>query len=166
MRRFDRALEELGSDFLLLPFGRDGVIQASLLRIEGSKARIAKAIGCTERDAHTPAACDGMIGNAPCIIAVDFNVKKIVRTLSQIRQTDAKAVPRICCMKFQRSTLFRLLRFYGCQKAMVTTLDRYDVCRIFPELSREPERDIYRTEGGNCIEVVERRIADPNEESI
>ena len=94
---------------MLLPFGRDGVIQASLLRLGGSAERIARAVGCEKKGAHIPMECDGVVGNAPCIIAVDFNVKRIVRALEQIRQTDASVVPRICCMQFQKSTLSKLL---------------------------------------------------------
>ena len=46
MKPFSIALEELGSEHLLVPLGRNGVLQMSVLKIWRNRERIKKEIGC------------------------------------------------------------------------------------------------------------------------
>lgn len=56
---FHVALEELGSEYLLIPTGREGVLQLKLLTLCGYKERIAAALGCDNNKIHALAECDG-----------------------------------------------------------------------------------------------------------
>lgn len=86
MRRFDKALEELGCDYSLVPVSRDGVEQLSVMRIWRYREKIAKAIGCNIDKVYNLSECDGFQENTPYIIAIDFNVKRILRALKQVER--------------------------------------------------------------------------------
>ena len=45
--RFNKALEELGHDYLLIPSGRNGVLQMKILTSSRYRERLAEALGCT-----------------------------------------------------------------------------------------------------------------------
>lgn len=159
-KTFKQALKELGSEYSLIPFGRDGVIQLKLITIWRYRERIAKAIGCDTREIKNLSECDGMIDNVPYVIAVDFNIKRIVRALKQIQKFNPDIVPRICCLPFQRSTMFKLLKAYNAQKTAVVTIDKNNIYNIFPEVKEDVlKREPYMTKEGEYVEVVERKIA-------
>ena len=140
MRRFDRALEELGCDFSLVPISRNGVTQLRVVKLCRYRERLAEALGCSLQVPHQLAECDGIADGVPHIIAIDFNVKRIVRTLRQVATYDKAAIPKICCLPFQRSTMFKLLRRYGAQKAVVMAVDMQSICDVFPEIEQEPPK--------------------------
>ena len=159
-KTFKEALKELGSEYSLIPFGRDGVIQLKLMTIWRYRERIAKAIGCDTREIKNLSECDGMIDNIPYVIAVDFNIKRIVRALKQIERFNPDIVPRICCLPFQKSTMFKLLKAYNAQKTAVVTIDKNNIYNIFPEVKEDVlKREPYMTKEGEYVEVVERKIA-------
>ena len=140
MRRFDRALEELGCDFSLVPISRNGVIQLSVMKICRYRERLAEALGCSLQIPRQLSECDGIADGVPHIIAIDFNVKRIVRALRQVAAYDKAAIPKICCLPFQRSTMFKLLRRYGAQKAVVMAVDMQSICDVFHEIEQEPPK--------------------------
>lgn len=157
---FKEALKELGSEYSLIPFGRDGVIQLKVITIWRYRERIAKAIGCDTKEIKNLSECDGMIDNVPYVIAVDFNIKRIVRALKQIERFNPKIVPRVCCLPFQKSTMFKLLKAYNAQKTAVVTIDKNNIYNIFPEVNEDVlKREPYMTKEGEYVEVVERKIA-------
>ena len=159
-KTFRQALKELGSEYSLIPFGRDGVIQLKLITIWRYRERIAKAIGCDTREIKNLSECDGMIDNVPYVIAVDFNIKRIVRALKQIQKFNPDIVPRVCCLPFQKSTMFKLLKAYNAQKTAVVTIDKNNIYNIFPEVKEDVlKREPYMTKEGEYVEVVERKIA-------
>ena len=159
-KTFKQALKELGSEYSLIPFGRDGVIQLKVITIWRYRERIAKAIGCDTREIINLSECDGMIDNVPYVIAVDFNIKRIVRALKQIQKFNPDIVPRVCCLPFQKSTMFKLLKAYNAQKTAVVTIDKNNIYNIFPEVKEDVlKREPYRTKEGEYVEVVERKIA-------
>ena len=159
-KTFKQALKELGSEYSLIPFGRDGVIQLKLITIWRYRERIAKAIGCDTREIKNLSECDGMIDNVPYVIAVDFNIKRIVRALKQIQKFNPDIVPRVCCLPFQKSTMFKLLKAYNAQKTAVVTIDKNNIYNIFPEVKEDVlKREPYMTKEGEYVEVVERKIA-------
>ena len=157
---FKEALKDLGSEYSLIPFGRDGVIQLKVITIWRYRERIAKAIGCDTKEIKNLSECDGMIDNVPYVIAVDFNIKRIVRALKQIERFNPDIVPRICCLPFQKSTMFKLLKAYNAQKTAVVTIDKNNIYNIFPEVKEDVlKREPYKTKEGEYVEVVERKIA-------
>ena len=124
------------------------------------KERIAKAIGCDTREIGNLSECDGMIDNIPYIIAIDFNIKRIVKALKQIERFNPHIVPRICCLPFQKSTMFKLLKTFDAQKTAVVTIDKNNLYNIFPEIKDDVlKRKPYITKEGEYVEVVERKIA-------
>lgn len=162
LREMDRALEELGYESLLVPFGRGGVMQMNLLKIRRYRERIAQALGCDTTPRDGLSECDGMLGGIPCVIAIDFNTERIVKALKQIAILDKTAVPKICCLPFQKPVIFKLLKRYGCQKSVVVALDHKTIAKIFPELQGDDTYEPYRTKEGECIAVSSRntRAAD------
>ena len=159
-KTFKQALKELGSEYSLIPFGRDGVMQLKLMTIWRYRERIAKAIGCDTKEIKNLSECDGMIDNIPYVIAVDFNIKRMVRALKQIERFNPKIVPRVCCLPFQKSTMFKLLKAYNAQKTAVVTIDKNNIYNIFPEVKEDVlKREPYMTKEGEYVEVVERKIA-------
>lgn len=159
-KAFQQALKELGNEYSLIPFGRDGVIQLKVTTIYRYRERISKAIGCDIKEIENLSECDGMIDNIPYVIAIDFNIKRIVKALKQIERFNPHIVPRICCLPFQRSTMFKLLKAYNAQKTAVVTIDKNNIYNIFPEVKEDVlKREPYKTKEGEYIEVVERKIA-------
>lgn len=142
MRCFDRALEELGYDFPLVPISCNGVTQLSLMKICRYRECLAQALGCSLQIPCQLLECDGIADGVPHIIAIDFNVKRIVRALRQIQRFDSGIIPKICCLPFQRSTMFKLLRRYGAQKAVVMAIDLQSLHDVFPEIEQEPPDQI------------------------
>lgn len=80
--------------------------------------------------------------------------------LKQIERFNPHIVPRICCLPFQRSTMFKLLKAYNAQKTAVVTIDKNNIYNIFPEIKEDVvKREPYKTKESEYIEVVERKIA-------
>ena len=104
------------------------------------RERLAEALGGSLQVPRQLSECDGIADGVQHIIAIDFNVKRIVRALRQVAAYDKTAIPKICCLPFQRSTMFKLLRRYGAQKAVVMTVDMQSICDVLPEIEQEPPK--------------------------
>lgn len=167
-KRFDIALEELGYNYLFVPLGRNGVLQMSVLRNRRYREKIARAIGCAEADDKRLTECDGMLGDIPCVIAVDFDVDRITKALKQIYIYNKNIIPKICCLPFQKSAIFKLLKRYGCQKSVVISVDKESIYNIFPHVKHDMKHKPYITKEGECIEVISRnkKISDEEWEDI
>ena len=167
-KRFDVALEEIGYNYLLVPFGRNGVLQMGILKNRRYRERIAQAIGCTSVINERLSECDGMLGDIPCVIAVDFEVERIVRALKQIFIYDKNIIPKICCLPFQKPVMFKLLKRYGCQKSVVISVDKDSIYNIFPDIKYNMTHKPYITKEGECVEVTSRnkKISDEEWENI
>lgn len=152
-KRLDKALEEMGCDALLVSYGRGGVMQMNIMKIYRYKERIASAMGCVPVMQRELSECDGMIGGTPCIVAFDLDIERIKRALKQVETYNKDAVAKIVCMEFQKSTVFKILKYNNCPKSMVAAIDKYGIYRIFPELEEKTERRPYMTEEGKYIEV-------------
>lgn len=158
--KLGRALEESGSEYLLIPYGRTGVLQMSVMKICRYRERLSKALGCEQREIPHLADCDGMKNNVPYILAIDFNVKRIVRALNQIERYNKGVVPVIYCLNFQKSQMFDLLDKYSTQKVMVSSIDKNFIDKVFPELNEDRFVDSpFEKKGGGWIEVPERRLS-------
>lgn len=153
LRETDRALEELGYESLLVPFGRGGAMQMDIVKIRRYRERTAQALGCDTTPRDGLSECDGMLGGIPCVIAIDFNTERIVRALKQIAIYDKHVVPKICCLPFQKPIMFKLLKWYDCQKSAVVVINQKTITQIFPELNADIVREPYRTKEGQCVEV-------------
>lgn len=154
MKRIGEALEELGSEYLLVPYTCDGVMQLGFLKSYRNRERLAKALGCETTPNPQLSDCDGILDKTPYIIAIDFNVNRIIRALKQIERIDKSIIPKICCLPFQKSTMFKLLKLYGCQKSIVMTVNKNDIYNVFPEFKKEPvESRPYVTEEGKYIDT-------------
>lgn len=157
--RISKALEESGSDYSLVPFGRGGVMQMNIMKIFSYRKRLAGALGCSTDKIPSLADCDGMRNHVPYIIAIDFDIKRIVRALKQIEKYDTSVVPRICCLSFQKSTMYKLLEKYGTQKIRVSSIDTDFIHKVFPEIDENKfEAQPFRTKEGEYIEIPERRL--------
>lgn len=157
MKPFKKALEELACEYLLMPFGRDGVMQMSVLKIFGYRQRLAKAIGCGE--VTNLSECDGIREGVPYIIAIDCNVKRLIRALRQVERYDKRLVPRVCCLPFQKSTVIKIIKKYNLPKTIVTAIPNSEMYKAFPEIrENEIKRDGFLTKEGACIEVYERNL--------
>ena len=164
MKPFGEGLKELGCDHLIVPCNRDGVLQMSLLKIGESRKHIVRALG---GDTDTPARfslSDGVIEDAPVISGIDFDIRRIVNALRQAEKENAGIIPRIICLATQKNTMLTLLAKFNCQKTRVVSVSKENVYTIFPELRENTaERREFRTKEGECIEVVERRVANISE---
>lgn len=137
-RCFYDALEELGNDYLLMPLNNHGALQMGVIKFWRDMGRFSQMLGSVtlkEEAALHLSDCDGMIEDQPCVLAFDFNVKRIVRALNQVKKYDAKLVPRIYCFPFQKRTMFMLLKKYGIIKSMVYAVEEESVRRVFPEVN-------------------------------
>lgn len=151
---FHKALEEMGSEYLLIPFGRDGVLQLSVITICRYRERIAKAIGCDKSNIQGLTDCDGIKKDVPHIIGIDFNVKRILRALKQIERYDKKLVPTICCLPFQKSTMLKVLQKYHASKTYVVPITVNDIYNVFPEIkNNEIKKKPFMTKEGDLIDV-------------
>lgn len=159
MKRFDVALEELGCEYLLIPYNKDGVIQLGFLKSSRNRKRLANAMGCSTIEIPHLSECDGMLDNTPYVIAIDFDVKRIVRALKQIERIDKKMVPKICCLPFQKKTTLKLLRLYSCQNCVVVTIDRNNIYDVFPEFQKDiVNKNPYMTKEGKYIDANNRKF--------
>ena len=159
MRRFAEALEEWGNDYLLVPSSREGVLQLRILQICRYRERLMQAIGCTPHKIEAFSECDGFKDNQPYIVAIDFNVQRILRALRQIERYDNRLTPGICCLSFQKKTLLRLLREHKAQKTMILSLDKSCISDVFPELLSEKQTQTpYMTREGRYVDANQRKV--------
>lgn len=131
---FHVSLEEIGSEYLLVPLGRDGVLQLKLLTLCGCKERIAKALRCEENDIQGLSECDGWKDGMPFIIGVDFNIKRVLRGLKQIEKYDDSLKPVVGCLPFQKSTYLKVFKRFSTIKPFVFPISINDIYNIFPEV--------------------------------
>lgn len=165
MKTFNRALEEFVSDFILIPFGRDGLMQMSVMKICGYRERLASALGCKEVTVLSE--CDGIKDGVPYIIAIDCNVTRIVNALRQVERYDKKIIPRVCCLPFQKSIVIKTIKKYNLTKSIVTTIPVPEIYKVFPEISENRfKRDVYMTREGGYIEVYERNPTKDDDEDF
>lgn len=151
------ALEEMGCEYSLTTFGRDGVLQLSIVTACGYRTRIAKALGCEECNIQGLKDCDGIKNNVPYIIGVDFNIKRIIRALRQIERYDKKLIPTICCLSFQKNTMLKVLHKYHTIKAYVVPISAKDIYNVFPEIKEnELKKEAYKTKEGDYVDVPEK----------
>ncbi len=168
MRRFDEALEELGCDYSLVPVSRDGVEQLNVMKVWRYREKIAKAIGCKTERVYNLSECDGFQDNVPCIIGVDFNVKRILRALKQVERYNKNIVPNLFCFPFQRRTMIKLVRECNLQDTLVLGLDVNGLSEdIFKEYTVQPKGQIpYIQKGGAYISANQRKITKANIEEL
>ncbi len=159
LKRFGVALEELGYDYLLVPENDFGVIQLRILKLAGYKERLARAIGLDTKYKGDFPECDGLLNNIPHIIALDFNVKRVVRILNQIQRKNPSIEPKIYCLYFQKETMFALLRRYTNFKSVVVAIDEDNLQKVFPEImSEDNPYEIPNGKEGVPVDANERNI--------
>ena len=157
---FCKALEEIGSEYLLVPIGKDGVIQLSIITSWRYRERIAEAIGCDKNKINNLTECDGIVDNVPYIIGVDFNVKRIIRALKQVERYNKNLIPTICCLPFQKNTMLKVLHKYQASKAYVVSITKEDIYNVFPEIKEnEIKKKVFITKDGEYVDVPEKVIS-------
>ena len=150
------SLEEIGSEYLLLPLGRDGVLQLKLMTLCDYKKRIAKALRCEENNVQGLSECDGWKDGMPFIVGVDFNIKRVLRGLKQIEKYDNTLKPVVCCLPFQKSTYLKVLKRFSTIKPFVFPISLNDIYNVFPEVRDSDLRiEPVSKKRGEYIEVPE-----------
>lgn len=154
---FYSALEEFGCEYSLIPVGKEGVLQMSVMTLWRYRERIAEAVGCSENNIGILKECDGFIEGKPCIIGVDFNVKRITRALNQIKKYNKDLIPTIFCLPFQKKTMFKLLERNFNSKTYVVAISKKDIYNVFPELNNiTVEKKPCITKWGEYIDIPEK----------
>ena len=159
MRCFDRALEELGSEYLLVPQNQSGVLQLSVLKIRSYRQRLAAAIGCTPETRSDMNECDGTINGVPYIIAIDMNIKRIIRAIYQIKKHDSTLVPQICCFSFQKEVILKMLKRYNLENCAAVSINMKSMKDVFPEINTEVNMsEPHVTKEGRYVDATERKV--------
>ena len=130
-RHYRDALEEMGTEYALVPLNASGVIQMRVMSIPDYEQRILNAVG-----------------DINSIVGIDMNIGRIKRGLGRI-----KGEAKLVCMTFQKNMLLRLLAEFDCPKCTVAAIDEKGICGIFPEITEKPERKPYLTKEGKYIEA-------------
>lgn len=163
MTRFDRALEELGYDYSLVSLGRDGVAQLSLMRTWGYRESIAGGLGYVDMIPSQLSMCDGMKGGVPCIIAVDVNIRRLIRTLKQCIQYDRSMIPMIYCFPFQKPVVLDMLKRYKTQRCLVQPIDKNKTVMYYSDPVDEAVLDEpYITKEGSKVSANEKKVERTN----
>ena len=153
---FHISLEEIGSEYLLVPLGRDGVLQLKLLTLCGYKERIAKALRCEENKIQGLSECGGWKDGMPFIIGVDFNIKRVLRGLKQIEKYDSSLKPVVACLPFQKSTYLKIFKRFSTIKPFVFPISLNDIYNVFPEvIDKKIKDDSVKNKRGDVIYVPE-----------
>lgn len=139
MTLFDRALEELGYDYLLVPIGRNGVTQLSVMKLRGYRHRLATAFGRVSELPRELSFCDSMIDGEPFIFTIDMNVKRIERALRQLKRYDSSFIPNICCFQFQKNVITKILKMCGFKEKKTYTLEKEMIEAFFPETAKKED---------------------------
>lgn len=151
---FHVSLEEIGSEYLLIPFGGDGVLQLKLLTLCDYKERIMRAIGCEPNRISGIAECDGWKCKSPMIVGIDFNIKRVLRGLKQIEKYDEHIKPIVCCLPFQESTYTKALRRFSSVKPFLFPISLNDIYNVFPEVKhKELKYEPVVRKGGGYIGI-------------
>lgn len=137
-KTFKRVLEECANEYILVPFGRDGVMQMSILKDLRYRERLAHALGL--RRIKFLSECDGIKDKTPYIIAIDCNIRRIIQAIEQIERYDNKLVPRVCCLSFQKSIIIKVIRKYKLPKTIVTAIPKEVMYTVFPELCNNKKK--------------------------
>ncbi|MBO4949562.1 MAG: hypothetical protein J6E38_00930 [Clostridia bacterium] len=167
MTRFDRALEELGYDYSLVPLGRDGVAQLSLLRSWGYRESIANGLGYVDIIPSQLSMCDGMKDGVPCIIAVDVNIRRLIRTLKQCLQYDRSMIPMIYCFPFQKPVVLDMLKKYKTQRCLVQPIDKNKTVMYYSDPVDEIVYDEpYITKEGSKVSANEKKVERTNSKAF
>ena len=163
MTRFDRALEELGYDHSLVSLGRDGVAHLSLMRTWGYTASIPGGRGSVDLIPSQLSMCDGMKGGVPCIIAVDVNIRRLIRTLKQCIQYDRSMIPMIYCFPFQKPVVLDMLKRYKTQRCLVQPIDKNKTVMYYSDPVDEAVLDEpYITKEGSKVSANEKKVERTN----
>lgn len=152
--RFKEALEEVGMEYLLVPFSNGGVTQLTVLKNSRYRAVITDALGLENSDKKSFGECDGYRDGNPYIIGIDMNIDRILRALRQSERFDKSAIPVVCCLTFQKSVLERILKEKNAPKHKIAAIGKEGIKEAFP--SRRIRRKGYITKGGNYIEVPDK----------
>lgn len=153
---FHISLEEIGSEYLLVPLGRDGVLQLKLLTLCGYKERIAKALRCEENKIQGLSECGGWKDGMPFIIGVDFNIKRVLRGLKQIEKYASSLKPVVACLPFQKSTYLKIFKRFSTIKPFVFPISLNDIYNVFPEvIDKKIKDDSVKNKRGDVIYVPE-----------
>lgn len=162
---FKRVLEECANEYILVPFGRDGVMQMSILRSLRYRERLAQVLGLRRIKAFSE--CDGIKDKTPYIIAIDCNIRRIIQAIKQIEIYDNKLIPRVCCLSFQKSTIIKVIKKYKLPKTIVTTIPKDVMYDVFPEIlnNEAAKRKPYMKEG-EYIEVNKIYLTKAERENI
>ena len=159
MRCFDRALEELGSEYLLVPQTQSGVLQMSVLKIRSYRQRLAAAIGCIPKTRDDMNECDGTINGVPYIIGIDMNIKRIIRAIYQIKKHDSTLVPQICCFSFQKEVILKMFKRYNLENCAAVSINMKSMKDVFPEINTEAKMsEPYVTKEGRYVDATERKV--------
>lgn len=159
MRCFDRALEELGSEYLLVPQTQSGVLQMSVLKIRSYRQRLAAAIGCIPEIRADMNECDGTINGVPYIIGIDMNIKRIIRAIYQIKKHDSTLVPQICCFSFQKEVILKMFKRYNLENCAAVSINMKSMKDVFPEINTEAKMsEPYVTKEGRYVDATERKV--------
>lgn len=151
---FHVALEELGSEYLLIPLGMDGVLQLKLLTLCSYKERISKALNAKSNDIRELKECDGWKDGMPFIVGVDFNIKRVIRGLKQIEKYDNTLKPVVCCLPFQKSTYLKILKRFSAIETFVFPISLNEIYAVFPEVrDKKFKDDAVRDKSGDVIYV-------------
>lgn len=153
---FHVALEELGSEYLLIPTGREGVLQLKLLTLCGYKERIAAALGCDNNKITGLAECDGWKDGMPIVVGIDFNIRRILRGLKQVEKYDRTIRPVVCCLPFQKNTYLKVFKRFGKGEVIVFPISYEDIYKVFPEVKdKKIKDDAVKDKRGEIINVPE-----------
>ena len=163
MTLFDRALEELGYDYLLVPIGRNGVTQLSVMKLWGYSHRLATSLGRVSELPRELSFCDSIIDGEPFIFTIDMNVKRIERALRQLKRYDSSFIPNICCFPFQKDVVGKIVKRCGIREKKLYTLEKEMVEAFFPETAKvEDLTKPYMTKEGRYVCADEKKVKRTN----
>ena len=163
MTLFDRALEELGYDYLLVPTGRNGVTQLSVMKLRGYRHRLATALGRVSELPWELSFCDNIIDGEPFIFTIDMNVKRIERALRQLKRYDSSIIPNICSFPFQKDVVSKIVKMCGFREKKIYTLEKEMVEAFFPETAKEEDlTKPYITKEGRYVCADEKKVKRTN----
>jgi hypothetical protein len=151
---FTQAFEKFTYNILFFPRSRYGVIQAQIVSVSNHRKRLADYFckGKTEVPASL-SYCDGFYRDAPFIIAVDMDLKRLRSALTQTEKYE-NHTPAILCLDFQEDTLKQFLAYHKIPAAQIFALPFSDVAKGLPDIPKlEYTNEPVRDKEGGCITV-------------
>jgi len=133
---------------------RNGALHAQVLAVQDYRKKIAGYFcGGKAELSVSLSYCDGLYKDAPVIVAVDMDLKRLRKAIMQ-SEAYGQNPPVILCLEFQEKMLNRFLQYYQIQAAQVYVLEFPELTAVLPELNveeftNEPVRD----KDGGCISV-------------